>query len=226
MNKAPRIGLTAVVIVACAGAASAATMTQTLSFGPSSTSFSHDFVFNQFNPALGTLTGVTDTLTENLSASTTVTNTGTSAGEFQWLAISNHAEKNFNGLPLLNATSVETLSGNIAAGATEMFSGTTSSSSTASGLFGGKFIGTDTITGSSVDDVNMGGFSPGCVFTTCTSSSSSVTGEITDELVYTYTPAAVPEPSSLALLGSTLFGFGIFRRRRRGGRSRGSAGPL
>jgi hypothetical protein len=48
---------------------------------------------------------------------------------------------------------------------------------------------------------------------TCTQSTLGSPISCTDNLFMT--PVATPEPASLAVLGSALIGFGVFRRRRR-----------
>jgi hypothetical protein len=62
--------------------AHADTITQNISYGPTSTDWSHVFTFNQFNPHLGTLNSITWDATLNMNTGGTVTNTSTRTQQF------------------------------------------------------------------------------------------------------------------------------------------------
>lgn len=210
MNKASTIGLTAAALMACASAASAATVTQTLTFGPQTTAWKHTFSFAPFNPALGTLVKVADTITENLSGSINVTNDGSSSATFTAF-LTDTANKTFGGLTTLSKSISNTVTGTLAPGATT-----------------GDLPLTGTSTGSGTTTSGLAGFETGPViavgtdvgalsFVSDTGNATSIfhdTGEIVDKLVYTYA-ATVPEPGTLALIGSALAGLAMFRRRKR-----------
>lgn len=214
MNKSSKIGLTAAALMACASAASAATVTQTLSFGPQGTKWTHTFSFNPFNPALGTLVKVTDTITENLAGTINITNGGPSSATFSAF-LTDTANKTFSGLTNLSKTVSNTVSGTLTPFGTPgdttgdlPLSGTsTATATTTSGLAsfeGGPVIAVGTDIGS-------------LSFKSDTGNATAVfhdTGEIINKLVYTYA-AKAPEPGTLALIGSALAGLAVFRRRKR-----------
>src|SRR5277367_2396001 len=117
LSKTRTIGLTTAALIACAGTASAATITQTLTFGPTLTNWAHTFSFAGFNPALGTLTKVSDTITENLAGSIEITNNGSSSATFS-AHLTNTALKNFTGLTTTSTSLSGTATGTLAPGAT------------------------------------------------------------------------------------------------------------
>jgi hypothetical protein len=213
MSALRTIGLTAAAMMACGAATKAATITQTVSFGPAATAWSHTFSFNGFNPALGTLTKVTDTITETLSGTVTVTNGGSSSATFSAF-LTNTAKKVFSGLTVSTLNVSNTVSGTLAPGASSgvlPMSGTvTSTGTTTSGLAG--FLGA-TVSATATDKGSLTLNSD----TGNATASFSDDGEVTDKLVYTFTPTVVttPEPQALGILGGALVLLGLVRLRRR-----------
>ncbi len=211
MSSARTIGLTAAAMMACAGAASAGTVTQTLTFGPTATNFSHTFSFAGFNPALGTLVKVTDTITETLSGTVDVTNTGSSTATFTAF-LTNTAKKTFPGLVVSSISVSNAATGSLGAGdssGTLTLTGTsTNSGSTTSGL--AAYLVTPLL----VVATDKGALSLSSSTGDATAAFTD-TGTITDVLVYTFT-TKIPEPGALVLLGGglTFLGFTRWRKRR------------
>jgi PEP-CTERM motif len=208
LSKTRTIGLTTAALIACAGTASAATITQTLTFGPTLTNWAHTFSFAGFNPALGTLTKVSDTITENLAGSTVITNTGSGSATFS-AHLTDVALKTFPGLTT-TSTSVSTGgTGTLASGAsTGVLPLTGTSSGSATTMSGLASFEATTVLADATDDGSLS-------LTSSTGNATAVftdTGTVTDKLVYTY---FTPEPGTLALIGTALAGFGWARRRKR-----------
>jgi hypothetical protein len=212
MNRAGKIGLTAAALMACAGTASAATITQTVTFGPAAVSWTHTFGFTPFNTALGTLTSVSDTITETLSGMVTVTNTGAASGSFSAF-LTNVATKSLPGLTVTTTDMGSLVTGMLAPGSSS--SGTsmgtnTGMMTTTTGL--GAYEGS-TLTAVATDAGSITLSGPGAGMASFVDS-----GAVTDKLIFTYTPTTTtttPEPATLALIGTGLAGLAIARRRKR-----------
>lgn len=218
MNKTSKIGLTAAALMACASGASAATVTitQTLSFGPSKTAWSHTFSFAPFNPLLGTLVKVSDTITENLAGTIDITNEGISSATYT-ASLSDTAHKMFSGLTTLTTTISNTVSSpppltpfgtpGDTTGPLALFGTSTGSATTTSAL--ADFEGASLVaTAKDVGSLNFHSDTANALAT------FDGTGQVIDKLVYTYT-TKTPEPGTLALIGSALAGLAMFRRRKR-----------
>jgi hypothetical protein len=200
-----------------APAASAAVITQmmtaNLSLGGSTT-----LDFNGFNPALGTLTDVTASLSGDVTTSLTVTNSSgqdemISFGYFMGTAIANSTPPFF----LSGSFDTSGCSADVAPGGTAKCSGTGSYGPTSlSGITPladysdgsvavnvRDILGTGSITG-------LDPPSSSC----CSLGTPTGTDDATVTLQYTYTPAAVPEASTWAmmLVGFAGLGFAAFRR--------------
>lgn len=215
MDRTTKIGITAAALIACAGTASANTVTQTLTFGPAVTNWAHTFSFAGFNTTLGTLTKVSDMITENLAGSIDITNNGASSATFS-AHLTNVALKTFTGLTTTSTSISGTASGTLAPGASTgvlPLTGTSSGSGTT--MSGLSAFEVASVLASATDKGSLSLLSS-------TGDASAVftdTGEVTDKLVYTYTPTTVttPEPGTIALIGTALAGLGWARRRKRRG---------
>ncbi len=214
-----KLGLAALAVATISGGAFA--QSQTINFGPYTNSLVHSFNYAKFDPSLGTLTEVTETLLVNGTLTARVIDGNGGGDHYSNFAIDSSATASITSTALTATSSVS--SATFAGVTTTVINPETptvvSNSSTThlfSGLSG--FIGPGTVTdglsvslgsvatlsGNDIDNVGLG-----------FGGTQSLGGSVT--IVYTYTPAVAhtPEPGSVALLlagGTTAFA-GLRRRR-------------
>lgn len=215
MNKSGKISLTAAALIGCgsaAPAAPAATIVQTVTFGPQTGNWSLTGDLSPFDTALGTLTEVSAQISENATFTLDITNGGDTP-------ITVSATPTYTLTSTIPGFSPFTISDSPA------FNNLNLDANASTGPISSTSTGTSTF--STTNDLSA--FESGPLTSTAVNTYSlSLTGsggnlesddsdsaEAIDQLTYTYTPTAVPEPSTWALIGSALSGLAFLRRRRK-----------
>ncbi len=212
MNKSGKISLTAAALIGCGSAAPAATIVQTVTFGPQTGNWSLTSDFSPFDTALGTLTEVSAQISENATFTLDITNGGDTP-------ITVSATPTYTLTSTIPGFSPFTISDSPA------FNNLNLDANASTGPISSTSTGTSTF--STTNDLSA--FESGPLTSTAVNAYSlSLTGsggnlesddsdsaEAIDQLTYTYTPTAVPEPSTWALIGSALPGLAFLRRRRK-----------
>jgi len=191
--------------------------------------------YSQFDPSLGTLTGISLSVTAGLSTSGTVQNTGAAAASFQYsvtavvssigtdpLSTTIFTGNAGQGFTVTTAAAQQTFI-NLAAGASAPFgtgagnlnpyTETGSATLAVSSANFSPFIATGTPNIYSMDVSMLGSFT--ALGAANVNSSLTTDGSESWTLTYTYTPAPVPEPATMALLVTGLIGLGTARWRKR-----------
>ncbi len=229
-----RLSLAIVTLTTCEFAA--VTPTQTFTLGQTPESFNRAFSFAQFNPALGTLTGIHFALAGTETSNTTVTNNGSTSGSFTYTSIADIYITDASGNVVYDETfPTTTRTATIPGRGSQTFTGVTASSSADTEFTGANpaNFSLTTNTGNGIPDnpisatsfIGTGAVSlffngdnvSGCPTATCSDSSGTGGGTVSLYYIYSSVPVTTPtpEPNTMVFLSLALVGFGSSRMRRR-----------
>jgi hypothetical protein len=206
------------IVLLSAGAASASVITSSSSLSLAMAPFSESFTLAQFDPSLGTLTGVELSVGANSLANVEVYNPGSTTGNFTnayaTLVVTTTTAGSYMVTETLTAIQP---SGSVAPGSFSGYSGLTATDSGSIDIPASAwslYEGTGTVSPTFVSQSNgqFGGTTADHLFF---GGSAEAGGTATITYTYDPTPTAVSEPRSLALLGTGLLALGIVVKRRR-----------
>ena len=183
--------------------------------------YTFDFTANQFNSALGTLNSVSITVTTSILGVVQVINISPTAENFAGATVSvpvslTGTTANTSGIDIMTTATTLPQGGTVGAAPSGSFTkdtlpGMSATSMATANPAVGNFIGNGSADLGFAFHVQPGSYSgsaaPGLVFFGGSAQANAMV-----EIVYNYTPSAVPEPASMSLLGIGIAGFIAFRR--------------
>lgn len=173
----------------------------------------------QFNPTMGTLTGVEIQLTSTSNATLTIKNNNTTTQRYSGSAsipvtVSYPVYPAPGVLSLTSTATTNTVSGVIAAGATVTRTGLTGTNGPVNAFVSSNafsyYIGTGNIGSltATAGTATASGSGSNIVY----GASGSASGNV--KIIYTFDTVSIPEPTALMLIGSGLMGLAFVARRR------------
>ena len=187
------------------------------SFGPTTNPFTTITNLSAFDPALGTLTSITFSISGQSSGTIAVTNNSSASSNYDVTINANlRFQDPSNNILVSVLPFFEDPSFAVGAGATRSDSGTSGSSTNAATIFSGftPYVGTAHSPGTLAFSVRGSG-SFGADGATPVSVTATTAGVGTDSVTYNFTaPSSTPEPATITLFGSALVGLGFLARKR------------